>query len=82
MDEPAAPVTGPPSFAADVAALFRDSDRDAMLFAFDLHRFEDVRDNADTILARIEDGSMPCDGAWPPERAARFRQWVAGGRLP
>jgi hypothetical protein len=53
-----------------------------MLFRFDLHRYEDVWDNATAILARLEDGSMPCDGSWPPERIATFRQWITDGRQP
>ncbi len=36
-----------------------------MLFRFDLHRYEDVRDNATTILTRLSDGSMPWDVPGP-----------------
>ncbi|WP_214406203.1 ferritin-like protein [Pseudonocardia lacus] len=82
QDEPTAPVVGPPGFAVDIASLFRPSDRAAMAFVFDLGRFEDVRDNADAILTRLEDGSMPCDAPWQAERIALFRRWVDGGRLP
>jgi hypothetical protein len=77
--------TTPLGFAADIQPLFRDSpDRDSMLAiaGFDLHRFEDVRDQADSILVRLEDGSMPCDGSWPPDRIARFRRWIADGKRP
>lgn len=77
--------TEPLAFAADIRPLFRDSpDRDSMLAfgPFDLHRFDDVRDHADSILARLEDGSMPCDGSWPPDRIARFRRWIADGKRP
>ena len=48
---PSIPTT-PLSFASDIRSLFRDSpDRDSMLaiWAFDLHQYEDVRDNADRI---------------------------------
>ncbi|MGH3897593.1 MAG: ferritin-like domain-containing protein [Pseudonocardiaceae bacterium] len=73
----------PLSYEADIRGLFRETpDRASMLFRFDLHRYEDVRDNAAAILARLEDGSMPCDGGWPPERIATFRQWIADGRQP
>jgi hypothetical protein len=79
---PPAPTT-PLGFAADIRPLFRDSpDRDSMLAiaGFDLHRFEDVRDHADLILARLADGSMPCDGSWPPDRIATFRKWIDDGK--
>jgi rubrerythrin len=75
--------TDPLSYEADIRGLFRETpDRTSMLFRFDLHRYEDVRDNATAILARLEDGSMPCDGSWPPERIATFRQWITDGRQP
>ena len=83
---PAPPPTDgePLSFARDIRGLFRDFDREAMLmFAdFDLHRYEDVRDHADAILARIEDGSMPCDGSWPREQIMTFSAWIEGGKQP
>ena len=72
--------TTPLGFAANIQPLFRDSpDRDSMLAiaGFDLHRFEDVRDHA---LARLTDGSMPCDGSWPPDRIATFRKWIDDGK--
>lgn len=69
----------PPSFAADIQSLFRQSDVDAMLDWFDLSKYEDVKDNADLILERIEDGSMPCDGEWSAEQLALFRAWRDGG---
>jgi len=50
-----------------------------MKFAFDLWSYEDVTRNAEAILARLEGGSMPCDGAWPAERVDEFRRWVEGG---
>jgi hypothetical protein len=50
--------------------------------AFDLWALEDVTAHADAILARLEAGTMPCDGAWPAERVEAFRRWVEGGRAP
>jgi uncharacterized protein YukE len=68
-----------PSFATDVQPLFRERDRESMKFAFDLSSYDDVRQNAEGILARLQDGSMPCDGAWPSESIEVFRRWVEGG---
>ena len=50
-----------------------------MSFAFDLSRYEDVRDNADAIAERLGDGSMPCDEPWPEERIELFRKWITDG---
>ena len=50
-----------------------------MKFAFDLGSYDDVKSNADGILARLENGSMPCDGAWPADRVDTFRRWVESG---
>jgi hypothetical protein len=33
------------------------------------------------ILARLRDGTMPCDGAWPDARIARFPRWVDAGKV-
>lgn len=68
-----------PSFARDIQPLFREIDRDSMNFAFDLWAYQDVRTNAEDILERLTDGSMPCDGEWPEERVALFRRWVEAG---
>jgi hypothetical protein len=68
-----------PSFARDIQPLFRESDREAMEFAFDLWDFDDVRTNAQDILERLTDGTMPCDGEWPEEQLATFRRWIEAG---
>jgi hypothetical protein len=70
----------PLSFADDIQPLFREGDRTAMEFAFDLWSHDDVAGHADAILARLQAGSMPCDGAWPAERVDVFRRWIAGGK--
>lgn len=67
------------SFATDVKPLFRGRDRDSMESHFDLWSYEDVRSAADRILARLEEGTMPCDGAWPEDQVEVFRRWVAEG---
>ena len=55
------------SFEADIKPLFREKDRNSMRSAFDLWSYDDVSANAQAILARVKAGTMPCDGAWPPE---------------
>ena len=69
------------SFERDVRPLFRERDRGAMLGVakFDLWKQEDVAEHSQDILKRLEDGSMPCDQAWPEEQVAVFRQWVDAG---
>ena len=71
-----------PSFERDIRPLFRDEDVDSMSFAFDLRSYEDVSANAEEIHERIEDGSMPCDTAWPAEQIERFRAWIDAGKTP
>lgn len=69
-----------PSFEADIRPLFRDQDRSAMSFAFDLWSYDDVSANADEILDQLESGSMPCDGGWPDEDVDKVRDWIAAGK--
>ena len=47
------------SFERDIRPLFRPDDAEAMLWAFDLRSYEDVREHAETIYERLADGSMP-----------------------
>jgi hypothetical protein len=70
------------SFEQDIRPLFRERDIGSMSFAFDLASYEDVRDNAEAIYARLDNGTMPCDGAWPAEDVQRFRAWIDGGSQP
>ena len=69
------------SFENDVRPLFRERDRSTMLGVskFDLWKREDVVEHSEAILRRLEDGSMPCDQAWPGDQVALFRRWVEGG---
>ena len=46
---------------------------------FDLWSYDDVRNAASRILAKLEDGTMPCDGAWPQDQVNLFRRWVEEG---
>jgi hypothetical protein len=68
-----------PSFNRHIKDLFRATDRQAMLGSFDLWSYDDVRKHAKPILDCLRDGSMPCDGAWPPANVAIFERWVAAG---
>jgi hypothetical protein len=72
------------SFASDVRPLFRDSpDVDSMKdFGLDLSSYKDVKAQAGAIYARLEDGSMPCDGPWPKEQIELFKQWMEEGMVP
>jgi hypothetical protein len=71
-----------PNFAVDIKPLFRERDRRAMTFLFDLWDYEAVKENAEAILAATEGGDMPCDGAWPVERVSVLRRWIEGGCQP
>ena len=72
----------PLSFEQNVRPLFRDRDRSTMLSVakFDLWKCEDVAEHSDAILGRLEDGSMPCDQAWPDDQVALFRRWIDAGK--
>ena len=70
------------SFAAHIRPLFRERDRQSMSFAFDLWSHDDARAHASGILQRLQDGSMPCDGAWPAARIEVFRRWAETGTQP
>jgi hypothetical protein len=70
----------PIGFDQHIKPLFREGDRKSMRFAFDLWSHEDVSRHADAILERLEDGTMPCDGAWPDERVELFKRWLEAGK--
>jgi hypothetical protein len=70
------------SFDQHIKNLFRRHDRQSMQFAFDLWSYQDVAQHADPILERLQNGTMPCDGAWPPEQIATFQRWVNSGKRP
>ena len=74
----------PLSYAADIRPLFRDQpDVEAMKsFGIDLSSYDDVKNFAAAIYQRLEDGSMPCDDAWPKEQVAKFKQWMDDGMMP
>lgn len=72
----------PVRFTADIKPLFRPKDLESMTFAFDLGAYDDVSENADHILRRLREGTMPCDGPWPAEHVDLFERWVSGGKQP
>ena len=75
------PTSGQPlSFELHIQPLFREQDRASMTFAFDLWSYDDVSRHADAILGRLQEGTMPCDGAWPPERVEIFERWLSAGK--
>jgi hypothetical protein len=70
----------PVSFETDVKPLFREGDRHSMQSHFDLWSHDDVSQHADAILDRLQEGTMPCDGAWPKAQVDLFRRWAEGGK--
>jgi hypothetical protein len=72
----------PLSFERDIKPLFRESDRRAMLFLFDLWSREDVRRHANRIVPSVRAGIMPCDGRWPDDDVARMVRWLDDGAAP
>ena len=69
------------SFAKDIRPLFRDEpDVETMKgMGLDLSSYEDVKARAAAIYSRLEDGSMPCDGAWSDAEVALFKRWMDEG---
>jgi len=80
--EPSAETGTTVGFEADIKPLFRPFDRGSMKKAFDLWNYDDVKDNQDAILSHVAAGTMPCDAAWPADRVALFRSWIAEGSKP
>jgi CDGSH-type Zn-finger protein/truncated hemoglobin YjbI len=84
-DGAAGPLPGlgqPVGFAAHIKPLFRQRDGQSMSFAFDLWSCDDVSARAADILARLQDGSMPCDAAWDAAKIEVFQRWVGTGMQP
>ncbi len=62
--------------------MFREFDRTEMEWAFDLWNYDDVKENAEAILERLETGEMPCDGEWTEEQIEQLRTWMREGTPP
>jgi hypothetical protein len=69
-----------PSFERDIRTMFRPEDIEAMSFTFDLSSYADVAEHAELIWQRLEDGTMPCDAAWPAADVERFGAWIESGK--
>ncbi len=70
----------PVSYEANVKPLFREGDRRSMQSHFDLWSYDDVSEHADAIFARLDEGTMPCDDAWPRVQVDLFQRWVESGK--
>jgi hypothetical protein len=68
------------SFETHIKPMFRERDRQSMQRAFDLWSHDDVSRHADAILTRLQDGTMPCDGAWAEAQVDLFRRWAESGK--
>jgi hypothetical protein len=69
-----------PGFETQIKPLFREHDRESMESAFHLWSHDDVSQHADAILARLQEGTIPCDGAWPQAQIDLFQHWVEAGK--
>src|SRR5262249_13109169 len=79
----------PVCFARDIRPLFRQRDIDNMQGILDLTNYQVVKDNAIAInnalnwtTSNTYQPRMPCDGEWPPEWRAAFKQWMVDGYHP
>ena len=73
-----------PGFATDICPLFRDEPdvKTMKRMGLDLSSYDDVKATAEGIYARLENGTMPCDGPWPKEQVALFKRWMDEGMAP
>jgi hypothetical protein len=70
----------PPGFETQIKPLFRERDRESMESYFDLWSHDDVSQHSDAILARLQEGTMPCDGSWPQAQVDLFQRWAESGK--
>ena len=71
------------SFAADIRPLFRPYDVESMKpNGIDLSSYEDVKEHAQDIYARLSAGEMPCDGSWNDADLKKIKEWIDTGSQP
>jgi hypothetical protein len=83
-------MANPTSFQSDILPLFTERDIRAMIKAFNLASYEDVKTHAAAIYDRIRGiggAVMPPppprgEGPWPQEHIDLFAQWMADGYQP
>ncbi len=83
-------MTTPTSYQADIRPLFTQRDSHAMMKAFDLASYGDVKAHAAVIFDRIRGiggAVMPPppprgEGPWPQSRIDLFGKWMADGCPP
>ena len=65
----------------DLKPLFRERDRATMLERCEVRSLwkRTTLLTTSQAITRLEDGSMPCDEAWPADRIETFRRWVEAG---
>jgi hypothetical protein len=71
-----------PSFENDIKPMFREGDRSAKEYYIDLWNYDEMKAEAENVLERVEDLSMPCDEPWTSEQIQFFRDWVRAGCAP
>lgn len=73
------------TFEIDIKPLMTGTDRDHMLFMFDLWSYGDVKDNADDIYDSVSSGRMPpppTGRTWSKDQVDLFKQWMDDGYQP
>jgi hypothetical protein len=71
-----------PYWELHILPMMRLTDRDNMLWSFDLWSYDDVKTNAPNILTRVTAGKMPpapYGGPWPDEWVSLFSRWIDAG---
>lgn len=72
------------SYQLHIQPLFTSGQQGCMSYAFDLKKYEDVKQWSAKIVRRLTDKTMPAGptGPWPDEWIALFQRWVDEGCAP
>ncbi|MFB3886968.1 MAG: hypothetical protein ACE144_17215 [Thermodesulfobacteriota bacterium] len=71
------------SFAADIRPLFTAYDIENMKpMGIDLSSYENVKEKAQSIYARVSAKDMPCVGPWSDQSIEKFKEWMESGMKP